>query len=72
MLNDVCRIIGIPSDTFDKVKGDSDSLAGLVLELAGEIPPVGQIINSGDFNFSVEEISKNRLQKIRVNIDLQD
>jgi len=72
MLNDVCRIIGIPSDTFDVVKGDSDSLAGLVLELAGEIPPVGQIINSGDFNFSVEEISKNRLQKIRVTIDLQD
>ena len=72
MLADVCRIIGIPSDTFDVVKGDSDSLAGLVLELAGEIPPVGQIINCGDFNFSVEEISKNRLQKIRVMIDLQD
>jgi CBS domain containing-hemolysin-like protein len=72
MLNDVCRIIGIPSDTFDVVKGGSDSLAGLVLELAGEIPPVGQIISSGDFNFSVEENKKNRLQKIRVTIDLQD
>ncbi|WP_082915159.1 transporter associated domain-containing protein [Arachidicoccus ginsenosidimutans] len=72
MINDVCRIIGIPSDTFDVVKGDSDSLAGLVLELAGEIPQVGQIINCGDFNFSVEEINKNRLQKIRVMIDLED
>ncbi|HEY0299028.1 MAG TPA: transporter associated domain-containing protein [Arachidicoccus sp.] len=72
MINDVCRIIGIPSDTFDVVKGDSDSLAGLVLELAGEIPQVGQVINCGDFNFSVEEINKNRLQKIRVIIDMEE
>lgn len=72
MLNDVCRIIGIPSDTFDAVKGDSDSLAGLVLELAGEIPQVGQVINCGDFNFKVEEVNKNRLQKLRVMIDMDE
>lgn len=72
MLNDVCRIIGLPSDTFDAVKGDSDSLAGLVLELAGEIPQTGQVINCGDFNFKVEEVNKNRLQKIRVMIDMDE
>lgn len=72
MINDVCRAMGIPANTFDVVKGDSDSLAGLVLELAGEIPALNDMINCGDFNFSVEEISKNRLQKIRVIIDLDD
>lgn len=72
MINDVCRAMGIPSNTFDVVKGDSDSLAGLVLELAGEIPDLGSVINCGDFNFSVEEITKNRLQKIRVMIDLDE
>ncbi|AYD48507.1 gliding motility-associated protein GldE [Arachidicoccus soli] len=72
MINDVCRAMSIPSDTFDVVKGDSDSLAGLVLELAGEIPPLNEAIYCGDFKFSVEEISKNRLQKIRVMIDMED
>ena len=38
MINDVCKAMNLPVDTFDQVKGDSDSLAGLILELAGEIP----------------------------------
>ncbi|MDE1190988.1 MAG: gliding motility-associated protein GldE [Arachidicoccus sp.] len=72
MINDVCRAIGIPSDTFDVVKGDSDSLAGLILELAGEIPKEGEVINCGDFNFKIEKIYKNRLQQIRVVIDMEE
>ena len=28
----------LPIDTFDAVKGESDSLGGLVLEIAGEFP----------------------------------
>ncbi len=38
MLNDVCKTMNLPADTFDKVKGESDSLAGLILELSGDIP----------------------------------
>ena len=38
MVNDACRKMGIEVDTFDEVRGDSETMAGLVLELAGEIP----------------------------------
>ncbi|MFX9962161.1 transporter associated domain-containing protein, partial [Acinetobacter baumannii] len=38
MINDVCKIMGLLVDTFDNARGESDSLAGLVLEIAGEIP----------------------------------
>ncbi|MEO8568747.1 MAG: gliding motility-associated protein GldE, partial [Ginsengibacter sp.] len=31
MINDVCKSLKLPIDTFDKIRGDSDSLAGLVL-----------------------------------------
>lgn len=68
MLNDVCKIMGIPTDTFDEVKGESDSLAGLLLELAGEIPSTDQIINTDGFAFSVLEVNKNRIQKVKVTI----
>ena len=68
MINDVCRLMNLPSDIFDHIKGESDSLAGLVLEIAGEIPQVNQVISSGDFEFIVLEIQKNRLQKIKITI----
>ena len=68
MINDVCKLMELPPDTFDRIKGESDSLAGLLLELTGEIPGVNQVINSGDFDFTVLEIIKNRLQKIKISI----
>ena len=68
MINDVCKIMQLPENTFDKVRGHSESLAGLVLEIAGYIPQVDQVISSGDFNFTVLEFVKNRLQKIKISI----
>jgi len=68
MLNDVCRIMQLSPDTFDEVKGESDSLAGLVLEVSGEIPQQNTIITVGDFDFTILEVNKNRIQKIKVTI----
>lgn len=66
MIHDVSNIMGLASDTFDQVRGESDSLAGLVLELAGEIPKVNDTINVGDFDFVVLEIERNRIKKVKV------
>ncbi len=68
MINDVCKKLNISTDTFDQVKGESDTLGGLVLEIAEEIPQVGQIIESGDFLFTVIEIEKNRVKKVKVEV----
>lgn len=69
MLNDVRKMMSLSADTFDKLSGESDSLAGLLLEIAGEIPSVNQEIKAGDFNFTVLEVSKNRIQKVKVTIN---
>lgn len=71
MLNDVCRIMDLQADIFDQVKGESDSLAGLVLELAGEIPQASQIVHSGDFQFTVLEVEKYRINKVKITIKPQ-
>jgi CBS domain containing-hemolysin-like protein len=62
----------LQADTFDQVKGESDSLAGLVLELAGVIPQALQVMRTGDFEFTVLEVEKNRINKIKVTIKQQE
>jgi putative hemolysin len=68
MLNDVCKTMNIPADTFDKVKGESDSLAGLILELSGDIPKKGDIVPCGDFEFTILEADSSRIKKVKVAI----
>lgn len=67
-VSDVCKFMHLPMDIFNGVKGESDSLAGLVLEIAGEFPRINAVVNVGDFDFTVLEISRNRLQKIKITI----
>jgi putative hemolysin len=71
MINDVCRIMNIPSSTFDSVKGESDSLAGLILEQAGEIPKINDVIPCGDFEFTVLDTERSRIKKVKVAIKMR-
>jgi gliding motility-associated protein GldE len=69
MIIEACRFMEIPVDTFDELRGDSETLAGLVLEIAGEIPTTGQELKQGDFLFKVLEVDKNRIKKLSVTIN---
>ncbi len=66
MINDFCKIIGIPSDKFDSIRGDSDSLAGLLLEIAGEFPSLNETFQHEEFTFIPLQINKNRIDTIKV------
>jgi CBS domain containing-hemolysin-like protein len=66
MLNDVCRITGLPTDSFDSIKGDADSIAGLFLELTGRMPMIGQEVKVGRISFQVVAVSKRRIEKIKM------
>jgi gliding motility-associated protein GldE len=66
MISDVCKAMFLPGDIFEKVRGDSDSLAGLVLEIAGEFPQEQEAVVSGDFTFISLAINKNRIDKVKV------
>ena len=66
MIHDICRMMRLPMDTFDQVKGESESIGGLVLELAGEFPKLDTQITCGDFTFTVVEIDNNRVKSVKV------
>ncbi|MBK5270287.1 MAG: gliding motility-associated protein GldE [Bacteroidia bacterium] len=71
MIHDMCKMMRLSMDTFDKVKDESESLGGLVLELAGKFPEVNSVISSGDFDFTVLQTDKNRIQQVKVSINIK-
>src|SRR5690606_16201841 len=58
MLHDVCKTLSIPTNTIDKVRGDNESLGGLINEIAGDLPQVNSIVTCGDFEFTVLETER--------------
>ena len=69
MIHDLCKEMRLPITTFDKVRGESESVGGLVLELAGEFPKKNDVISSGDFDFTVLELESNRLKIVKVTVN---
>lgn len=67
-ITDVCAMMEIDDDSFDKVKGDSGTLAGLILELAGKIPEQNEKIVYNRFLFRIEAADKRKIKKIKVSI----
>jgi putative hemolysin len=67
-LNDLCRIIGVPVEAFDDVKGEADSLAGLLLELCGQFPRKDAQLQHNGFTFKIVSVTKRRIEQVRVTI----
>ncbi len=68
-LNDVCKVLEIPTNVFDDVRGDADSLAGLILELNEEIPVEGDELKHHRFTFLVLEADTTRIIRVKITIE---
>ena len=68
MINEACKLMNLPNRVFEAIRGDSETVAGLVLELAGEIPKLNQVLVANDFTFTVLEVAMNRIHKIKITI----
>ncbi len=63
---DFCRVFAIDDDYFKEVEGESDTLAGMILEMEGRIPEVGFRCVYQSFTFEVVESDKKHIVKIKV------
>ena len=68
LLNDVCRVIDVPTNTFDDVKGEAESFAGLLLELLGQFPEEEQEVECGDFRLKVVAMNPRRVEEILITL----
>ena len=65
-LNDIFKLIKIEDETiFDDINTDADTLAGLVIEIAGKIPLKNEKINYKNFTFIIEAADKRRVKRIK-------
>ncbi|MBS1740753.1 MAG: gliding motility-associated protein GldE [Bacteroidetes bacterium] len=69
LINDMCRVISETPETFEDVRGDSDSIAGLVLEIAGRFPAINETVSFQQFDFTVLELEKMRIKRIKLTVN---
>lgn len=68
-LKDFYKIIGLEDETvFETKKGESETIAGFVLEVSGSFPKKGSEINFDNYVFTIEAIDKKRIKQIKVTI----
>ena len=65
---DFCKVLKIDVAIFYEVEGDFDSIAGLFLELYGNIPKKGTRVFHHNFIFTVESLDNRRIKKLKVEI----
>ncbi len=60
------RIMDESEDLLNDVKGEADTLAGLILELVGKIPMKNEVIEYQNFRFLIESADNRRIKRIKV------
>lgn len=65
LLNDFFKITGVDPVVFDAVRGDAETLAGLLLEMKGTIVAKHEVVEYGQFVFVVLAADNRRIKKIK-------
>ncbi len=68
-LTDFYKITKVDEEVFDEVAGDSDTLAGLLLELKGEFPALHEKVTYDHYEFEVLEMDNRRILKVKFTIN---
>lgn len=68
-IGDFCRTIGIDKAFLQEQKGGADTLAGLIMEVAGRIPEKNEKIKFENLLFTIEAADKRRIQRVKVTIE---
>ena len=66
-LKDFYKVIELEEEEiFEKAKGESESIAGFILEVAQAFPKAGQLIKFEDYEFVIESVDRKRIKRIKV------
>ena len=68
LLNDFFKIAEIEEDDFVKVTEEVETLAGLILELKGDIPAKNERIDYGRYVFEIVAADNRRIKKVKLYI----
>lgn len=67
-MKDFYKILNIDSSPFDKFKGDSETIAGFILEISQSFPKINSKIAFENYTFIIESVDKKRIKQVKVSI----
>lgn len=66
LLSDFHKVMEGADEDLEDVEGDADTLAGLLLEIKGEFPKIGEKLSLHNYTFTVLEMDERRISKVKV------
>jgi len=66
-IKDFCKVLDVEDEMlFEEEKGESETLAGFILEVSGKFPKKGEEINFHTYTFTVEALDRKRIKQVKV------
>jgi gliding motility-associated protein GldE len=65
-LVDFYRVFNVDEHLFEEAKGDSSTLAGLIIEILGRVPQKGEQLDFHHYTFTIETANHRRLDRVKV------
>ena len=65
-IKDFCKVLDDEDEAiFEQEKGESETLAGFILEISGKFPKKGDKINFKNYTFTIEALDKKRIKQVK-------
>ncbi|MFK5878170.1 MAG: gliding motility-associated protein GldE [Flavobacteriaceae bacterium] len=68
-IKDFSKVIAIDEEFFEEEKGETETLAGFILEISKKFPKKDEILNFEHLTFKIEAMDKRRVKQIKVTIN---
>ena len=66
-IKDFCRVLEDDNEEkFEEEKGESETLAGFILEVSGKFLKKGEKINFANYTFTIEALDRKRIKQVKV------
>ena len=66
-IKDFCKVLeDTNEEKFEEYKGESETIAGFILEISGKFPKIGEKINFDIYTFTIEAVDRKRIKQLKV------
>ncbi len=72
LLNDFYKVTDLDDELFEDVRGEAETVAGLILELKGDFPKVNDTLKCKNIRFTVTDMDRKRIKELKVKIEERD
>jgi gliding motility-associated protein GldE len=67
-LLDMYRILDVEGEELEEIKGEAETIAGLILEIKGGFPKKGEVIKLNHYEFTIDHVDRRRIHRIKLKV----